>query len=152
MKLTLNKFFLSKRSARNTVAVAYAFSILVFLGGMKIYYEYTKYGYFSTRGMHISGNDALITVVATIAFSVVFFLFAIYATIMYLFFTNRGDFTKLPTRPDVKLLSPRMRPSVLYVPNAVEVSKMRKDSMKDTRNLKKLLTNRCSQSPPRGSG
>jgi hypothetical protein len=105
MKLTLNKFFLSKRSARNTVAVAYAFSILVFLGGMKIYYEYTKYGYFSTRGMHISGNDALITVVATIAFSVVFFLFAIYATIMYLFFTNRGDFTKLPTRPDVLICS-----------------------------------------------
>ena len=86
MKLILNKFFLSKKSARNTVAIAYIWSILTFLGGMLEYYRYRRYGFFLRRGTLIPGNDALFTAVAIIAVFIAFFLFAIYLTIMYLFF------------------------------------------------------------------
>jgi len=96
MKLTLNKFFLSKRGARKTVALGYIVSISVFFVGMMSYHEYRKYGNISIRGTLISGNDALITAVATIAVSVVIFLIAIYVTVMYLFFHNRADFGELP--------------------------------------------------------
>ncbi len=78
MKLILNKFFLSRKSARKTVAIGYIFSIVTFLGAMLVYYEYSKYGYFLSRRTIIPGDDALFTAIALLAVSIAFFLFAIY--------------------------------------------------------------------------
>jgi hypothetical protein len=96
MKLTVNKFFLSKRGARKTVALSYIFSISVLFFGLMMYREHKEYGYLSIRGTHIYGNDALVTAVATIAVSILIFLFAVYVTVIYLFFLNRSDFRKIP--------------------------------------------------------
>ena len=105
MKVLLSDYFRSKTTAKKTVTLCYAFSSIVFWLGITLYYEYRRYGYITGRGAIVSGNDALITVVATVSLAIVAFLFAVYATVMYLFFAKRSDFTKVPDLPDALICS-----------------------------------------------
>jgi len=101
VSLVLKKYFLSKKSAKKTIALGYFFSVFSFFIGMMLYEDYKRYGYFRDRGVTVHGNDAFITAIAVMAASVALFLFTIYATAIALFFMKRSDFTKNPPRPEV---------------------------------------------------